>query len=95
MRFIVDTKNLATAGTAVQFAALNLRCKALTFHARSTNTGQVFIGGAGVLATAGYELTANVAYSVTLGEGSDMLSDYYMNASSTTQSCDVWALVES
>lgn len=95
MRFHVDTKNLATAATAIQLAALNLRVKAITFHARSTNAGFVYLGGATVTAASGYELTANQSYSLTLGGGSDMLSDFFMNASSTEQSCDVWAEVES
>lgn len=87
--------HLATAGTAVQFKALNRRVKAISFHARSTNDGQVFVGGAGVVSTNGYELTANQSVAYTFGnDGSDHLLDFYMNASSTTQTCDFMAVYE-
>ena len=94
MQFDAGSKNLATAGTAIQFKAVVRKVKAITFHARSTNTGQVFVGGSDVTATNGYELSAFQAVSLTFNEGSDSLTDFYMNASSTTQTCDFLAVYE-
>ena len=94
MQFDAGSKNLATAATAIQFKAVVRVVKAISFHARSTNAGIVYVGASDVTATNGYELTANQAVSLTFNTGSDKLTDFYMNASSTTQTCDFMAVYE-
>lgn len=94
MPFDAGSMHLATAGTAVQFKVLNRRVKAISFHARSTNDGQVFVGLAAVVSTNGYELSANQSVAWTFGDGSDQMLAFYMNASSTTQTCDFGAVYE-
>ena len=87
--------HVAVGNTAIQFKALNRRVKAISFHARSTNTGQLYIGGSGVVSTNGYELTANQSVAYTFGnDGSDQLLDFYMNAATTDQTCDFMAVYE-
>lgn len=87
--------HVAVAGTAVQFKVLNRRVKAISFHARSTNTNSVFVGVSGVASTNGYELSANQAVAWTFGnDGSEQLLDFYMNAATTSEVCDFGAVYE-
>ena len=94
MPFDAGSMHVASAGTAVQFKVLNRRVKAISFHARSSNTNSVFVGLAGVVSTNGYELSANQSVSWTFGDGSDQMLDFYMNAATTSEVCDFGAVYE-
>ena len=57
MSIQAGTTTVATAGTSVQVTAQGWNIKAVTFKAKESNTGSVFIGGSDVSSSNGFELT--------------------------------------
>lgn len=55
-------KNVPTAGTAVPLGTQ--QCKFVTIQARSSNTGNIYIGGATISNTQGVALAAGEAYTL-------------------------------
>ena len=94
MRFIAASKAVSVAGTAVRLSSIDWPLRAITVHARSTNPGAVYFGASDVTATNGFELTAGQALSLTLGGGSDKISDFYTNSTATTILLDFVAVFD-
>lgn len=69
-------KNVTTAGTAEVLASAS-NIKSIAIKAKSTNTGNIFVGTSTVSSTTGYILTANETVTLDL----DSTSDIYINSS--------------
>ena len=87
MRPLAGTKNLSSAGVAIQFETdSNLRAVGGMFSARLTNTGNVFIGTSSAVSSVnGIEISATEAVEVT---NPFRPSHWWMTATDTAQLCD-------
>lgn len=95
MRFFPFTTDIPTAGTRVQISSLNERVKIIHFHARAGNAGNTYVGDVLVSATAsGIEFQPNESRTIDFGQGTVLLSTFYVDAATNGDDVDGWALLE-
>ena len=95
MRFFPFTTDIPTAGTRVQISALNERVKIIHFHARVGNTGNTYVGDVTVSsAVGGIEFQPNESRTIDFGQGTVLLTTFYVDAATNGDDIDGWALLE-
>lgn len=102
MNFDAWTVTVTTAGTRVQLTAptLGTRARRISFQARPANTGTyVYVGRSDVSSTEGWALTKNSAnpelstLTLDFGQGSVLISDFYVDADTNGDRVEVIALL--
>lgn len=78
MPAVYASKTVTVAGTRVQLSATPIVVSELTIEAKSDNTGRIFVGGASMTSSNGFQIAPGD--SVTLKEAALNLTDYYIDA---------------
>tara|TARA_R110000751_G_scaffold287130_1_gene391756 strand:- start:471 stop:773 length:303 start_codon:yes stop_codon:yes gene_type:complete len=98
-RAISDSVDVPSATTRVQISTKKEQVMAITFKARAGNSGNVYVGGATVSAASGFELAPGNSISIDPSQVSARdttvpLSDFYVDAASSGDDVDFFALVK-
>ena len=91
MSIQAGTTTVATAGTAIQITAQGWNIQAVTFKAKESNAGSVYIGGPGVSSTNGFELTPGGHHEFVFPT-QGKLSWFYVDADNNNDKAD-WFLM--
>ncbi len=83
---IVNTITVATAGTAVQSPSSGT-VKAVLFKARSSNTGNAYVGDSNVSSSRGVELQPGESFHMVL-QGYGKLQSWYADADNNDDAVD-------
>ncbi len=83
----IGTVAVATAGTAVQIVASGNAVHAVSFKARPTNAGPIYVGGDAVGSGSGYRLDPGDELSLAFRETVD-LRRFYVDADNNNDSVD-------
>ena len=101
MRLLFGPTTVTTAGTRVQLSNTANKVKRIQFATRTGNTGRLFIGDSTVSATvSGWELSVEVAarakgsLALDFGEGSVLMSVFYVDGTVNGEILDWVAMVE-
>lgn len=95
MRAVFRTTNVATAGTEQQVTTSPLRVRAITFKARSTNAGVIFLAEtSAVSSAAGFALLPSEALSLDFGDGSVGENDFWVDADASNCRVDTTAVID-
>ncbi len=87
MSLPVGTVNVATAGVRVQVVSSGHAVTAVTFKARESNTGAVYVGDDAVSSTSGCELSPGDALNLRFEETID-LRRFYVDAANNNDKVD-------
>jgi hypothetical protein len=86
-------KTVAAAGTRERLVAASLKVKSVTIVARSTNTGQIYVGGVDVASTTNFGLDASESVTFTTPEKHYIdLFEIYLDASVNGDDVDFYAV---
>ena len=83
---IIDSITVTTAGTAVK-SPTSGTVKAILFKARSSNAGNVYVGGASVSSSSGVELTPGEAVHMVF-QGREKLQFWYADSDTNNDRVD-------
>ena len=87
----VGTVTISTPGTRVQVVASGNAVRAVSFRARATNTGAVYIGDETVASTSGYRLEPGDEVAFLFKEEVD-LRRFYVDAATASDRVDYAAV---
>ena len=94
MRDLIGT--LASSSLAQQFITTERPLvESVTFKARKTNTGAVYLGNESTVTTAdGFSLDPGDAKITSYDPGKKKATGYWLIASDSNQNCDYWFVLE-
>jgi len=93
MSIKAGTKDIPTAGTAVQLVSGGNSIQAVIFVARIGNTGNCYLGGDDVSATNGIELLPGIPFRVEFPEGHPgKLNWFYLDAATSGDDVDFFSM---
>jgi len=93
-RFIFGTKDVASAGTAVQVDGTGHRIKSILLIAHSDNVGRIFYGGADVSSSTQKGLAATESITVDAGDrdSSFKITEIFIDAATDNDGVDFIAV---
>ena len=86
------TTDVPTAGTRVQISSSLSQVKAIEFHARSGNTGAMYVGDSTVSSTSGRELRPGEVLALSFGDASIPFNVFYLDTATNGNDCD-WVVL--
>ena len=87
-----NTTDVPTAGTRVQISSSLSQVKAIEFHARSGNTGAIYVGDSTVSSTSGRELRPGEVLALSFGDASIPFNVFYLDSATNGNDCD-WTVL--
>jgi hypothetical protein len=87
---LISEKTVTTAGTAVALHAAQ-RVKSVTIVAKTSNSGQVYVGGSDVASTTNDGLAPGDSLSIPAENWLD-LADLYVDSDMSGEGVDMWAV---
>lgn len=93
MRVIVTTVTITAAGTRVQVSNTRDDVKVIHAHARAGNAGNTYWGTSDVSSANGEEMLPDGKHKEDFGDGSVLLSTFYVDAAVSGDKVDVVAIV--
>ena len=82
-------KDVTTAGTAEALTSTSTTCRAVAIKAKSTNTGNIYVGNSGVTSSNGFILRGSESITLDI----DDVSKVYIDASVSGEGVS-WIMVE-
>lgn len=79
------SRDVATAGTAVQLSTDSTACREITIYANPDNIGRIYVGNVAVSSLTGVVLSKDVVHTVVIK--TDNAQDIYLDAEHSGESC--------